>query len=285
MTLLLTWLDMQPNTIPTIWTAADTQISSGHDTLTLEGSKILELNIVCKDTSTPIQPAYYNGSIGFSYAGSTMTAFNTYATLSTIMTNLGGSPIRKEVPDYMSLLMTAKNVLKLYTPDSSRLAEISLWGFCPANNTPFIGLISWNNGLNEYSINAKAGLASSLDWIILGDVSAKIKLDSMIRDRINKYTDKMSLEYWRSPYYPLREIIQTGEFRGVGGNIQLAQVNQFKFSHLFVLVPPNDGSTYWSAKYRNIDIYREIGGFVGRCFITISGMDMDFPHDSPANVI
>jgi len=51
MTLIVSWLNKEKNGIPSIWTVGDTKISNGDSTLTLYGSKILELPLRCKDLS------------------------------------------------------------------------------------------------------------------------------------------------------------------------------------------------------------------------------------------
>lgn len=274
MTLVLTWLDMHPGSFPSIWTAADTQVSAGETILTLEGAKIMELNIVCRNLTDGSDEIYYRTSIGFSYAGSTLTAFNTYAMLSTIMSNLGG-PDRSYLPDYLSILQKAQDIVKLYTPGKDRIAEISIWGFCPVSRQPFIGAICWNTDSNCYEIKHHIGYTEKLEWVILGERHAKERADELIRQRISSFTDTSDYKYWRQPFFPLREIIQSRECAGVGGGIQLAIVNILKFRHTFVTTPPADGTTKWGMQYRKFEVLDELGINIGKAFISITGMHVD----------
>jgi hypothetical protein len=278
MTLIVSWIDMTPKQLPTVWTASDTELTDEERTLSLESSKVLELRIVCKNLSTPDQVPYYQSSIGFSYAGSTITAFNTYAMLATVFSNLGHGADLNSRPDHLSLISKAKDVLTFYTIDDGRKAQISLWGICPLQNVPFIGSIKWDITKRAYVTDIHLGEVNKLIWHALGQPEAISHLDKLINDKLKTNFDKDKAAYWRIPYYPLRSIIDSHIFKGVGGNIQLAMVNETRFNHMWVLTPPKTGSNNWNALYRNVDVFEMIGNRVGDCTFALSGMDMDYPH-------
>jgi hypothetical protein len=180
------------------------------------------------------------------------------------------------------MITKAKEVLQHYTIDATRRAQISLWGICPVHKQPFIGTIKWNVLSESYLIDIQFGDVEKLTWQTLGQSNAVERLEELINVRLQQLSNKASSDYWRIPYYPLRTIIDSKFFDGVGGNIQLAMVNAARFDHMWVLTPPKAGDTLWSAKYRNIDVFEIIGNRVGDCSFALSGMDMDFPHDGEA---
>lgn len=275
MTLVASWFNFEPNTEPSIWTAADTQISDGNNILTLEGCKVFELPVVCKHLNSPNQPVYHRSSLGFAYAGSSITALNTYATLSSVLCNLGSG--RPDLPDYDSIVYKALDILKLYTTiEQNRKAEISIWGFCPKTKQPFIAVIGPKEPFVDVILPNKN--EKKLQYILLGDVDAKAKIVEMIDEWLKKHNNQTSVKYWRAPIYPLREIINKSIFPDkVGGNVQLAQLNQYQYHHLAVY-HMNKETNQGMMKYRNIDLDEDLGGWVGNCHVAINGylLDLDF---------
>ncbi len=254
MTLVASWFNFETDTEPSIWTAADTQISNGKDVLTLEGSKVFELPVVCKNFNSSNQSNCHRSSLGFAYAGSSITALNTYATLSSVLCNLSSFG-RPYLPDYESIVNKALNVLKLYTTsEQNRKAEISIWGYCPQTKQPFIAVIKPEEPFVDITLpNEK-----TLQYVLLGDVDAKVKIVEMINEWLKKYNNPKSIKYWRAPIYPLREIINEGIFKDkVGGNVQLAQLNQYQYYHLAVS-HINKGTNQEIMKYRNIDLDEDL---------------------------
>ncbi|MBW4891542.1 hypothetical protein KXQ82_17575 [Mucilaginibacter sp. HMF5004] len=278
MTLIASWLNLENKTHPTIWTAADSQISDGKDTLTLEGSKVLELPIRVRDLTTPIQEVYFKSSFGFAYAGSSFTAFNTYSTLSVILDNLGRSKVEGILPSHDSILSKCKDILKHYTIEKSRLAEVSIWGFCPVSKEPFIGVIKQNEFINDYDITIQHGSTTNLKWFLLGNSDAKKKFEELILKRLEQFENSFNSDYWRSPFYPLREIIESKRFGGVGGNIQLSMSTLYSFGHYSVIAPIDESKKSWTLKFRNFDVREDFGWYVGDCLISINGMAMDYPY-------
>jgi hypothetical protein len=276
MTLVACWLNCEPNVSPSIWTAADTQISSGIDTLTLEGSKILELQIVCSEINTPNRKHYFRASLGFAYAGSSFTAFNTYSTLSVILSNLAGSAQSLDLPDHISITNKCRDVLKHYMTQESRAAELCIYGFCPVTHQPFISQIKKSATSNALDIEIQYGIKADLSCVILGDVKGKEKFHELLDIRLKEFETDKSLQYWRSPFYPLRDIIRSGAIPGVGGNIQLTVCSKGQFEYLSILDPVNVDANNWTLKFRNFDVLEDLGISVGKCFISLNGMFMDF---------
>lgn len=75
----------------------------------------------------------------FAYAGSSMLTINTYATLNTILGNLGGGndthPFR---PDCESIVNTALAIMKMHNDSMRTKAQILISGACPKSGRLFI---------------------------------------------------------------------------------------------------------------------------------------------------
>jgi len=127
MTLVATWYALEKGVQPSIWSIADTKISNGATALTLEGAKIFELQVACKNLSSNWGAVEYRTSLGFSYAGSSLVGLNTYAMLSSVLTNLAAGGGHRDRPDHKSIIDTCLRILKLYTYSIRGLAEISIW--------------------------------------------------------------------------------------------------------------------------------------------------------------
>jgi len=267
MTLVLSWFNRESETTqPTIWTVADTMISDGlGSAITLEGAKLLEVPIRCKDLSTPSQHIYYQSQIGFAYAGSSLRAFNCFSTLSVILTNLGGHTVRNQLPDAWSLLNIARHVLQFYHIQDA-VCEICLYGKCPKSGRLFIGTIKPKENVVplEFVASLLDDSMQSLEYVMLGAHKGEVK--EMLDSRLKEVKDIGGLKYWRAPVRLLNDIIIDKKFSDVGGNIQLNFVGTNHF-HM------TSAAVGGEMKFRNIDVFEDLPRMVGDCLIAINGMD------------
>jgi len=270
MTLVASWISLEKGAQRSIWVAADTKISSRNTALTLEGAKVLELQIACRSLSHDWGTVVYRTSLCFAYAGSSLVALNSYAALSTILSNLGAGGGSLARPSAFSILEAAEKILKLYCVEIRDLAHLTISGFCPKTNKPFIGTIKSKEGLStiECDINI-VEQSDTLNTVLIG---SHVEL---IRERIDKLaslsTDRSSYKYWRTPITVLNQLIVDEEYSEIGGNIQLAIVGEsYGFRHHAFANDKNNNKLL----YRNIDIDEIIGMRVGECIIAIAGLDM-----------
>ena len=267
MTLVLSWFNRESETTqPMIWTVADTMISDGFGSaITLEGAKLLEVPIRCKDLSTPSQHIYYQSQIGFAYAGSSLRAFNCFSTLSVILTNLGGHTVRNQLPDAWSLLNIARHVLQFYHIQDA-VCEICLYGKCPKSGKLFIGTIKPKENVLplEFEVSLLDDSIESLEYVILGAHKDEVK--EILNQKLDETRVDGGLKYWRAPVRLLNDIIRKQSFSDVGGNIQL----NFVGTHHFHMTSASVGG---EMKFRNIDIFQDLPRTVGDCLIAINGMD------------
>ncbi|MEN2398377.1 hypothetical protein GKZ90_0001195 [Flavobacterium sp. MC2016-06] len=272
MTAILSWFNKEKGTLPYIMTVGDTKISNGEDTLTLEGAKILELPIRCKDLSTPYQEVYFTSSLSFSYAGSALVGFNVYCALQTMFSNIGGLKKYNQLPDYVSLCEKAKDVLFFYSTGIRSPSELVLSGFCPKSEVPFITTIKpvLKDDVLDYNIFCKTDFSDLVDVIIIGDKKTEI-LEEIDVQLSNQNKDD-STKYWRTPIKVLNRIIKEKQFATIGGGMQMTTVNLFRFEtySFFADIEGRD----FAMKYRNIDIFEDLGNNLGDCRISITCLEV-----------
>jgi len=256
-------------------TVGDTKISAGDKTLTLEGAKILELPIKCKDYTTIHQELYFSSSIGYSFAGSSLIGLSVYCYLQALLSNLGGVKQKNNLPDYKSICFKAKEVLALYAKSIPSPCEILVFGYCPKSKIPFISTIRpvKREGTIDYDIEFNDYFDNDLDFFIIGDKQEEIR--KLVSNELQKQTNKNSLPYWRTPARILRDVIEGRSFNTIGGNLQIATINMYKFDMYSVPIPVKGLGNESTIKFRNFDIFDDIGINLGECLIAINGMMID----------
>lgn len=271
MTVVASWLSKEIFDTPYIFTVADTKISSGNETLTLEGSKVLELPIRCKDISTPAHRIYFESFIGYSFAGSSLIGLNVYCTLQTIFSNLGGLQQYNSVPDYMSICQKTKEILSIYVQSIQSVAEVMIFGFCPKSKIPFICKISPEKGVSpiQYVMNIADTFGEQMHVNILGNHKAEII--AAIKSRQEAHNNR-SLAYWRTPAKVLKDIVEQGKYETIGGNLQVAIVSQTNFDLYALVVPIKGEEPKATMMFRNLDVFDDIGSMVGECTVSIKGI-------------
>ncbi len=99
-----------------------------------------------------------------------------------------------------------------------------------------------------------------------------VKIKVLVENELKVQEKKNNLEYWRAPVKVLKEIIEQNMFESIGGDLQLVRINQFKFDLFSVVVPNKGKEPEATMKFRNFDIFDEIGLDVGECYISINGI-------------
>jgi hypothetical protein len=273
MTAILSWFNKEKGTEPYFMTIGDTKISNSETTLLLQGAKILELPIKVRDMSSSSSQLYFISTISYSYAGSSLVGLNIYCILQTIFSNIGGLQSKETLPDYISLSEKAKSILKYFTIDSTKVVEIILSGFCPKSKVPFITIITPTlaDGLFDYEITYKTNFLDKVDVVIIGD--KKEDIHKMLQSDLSEQTPDDSSEYWRTPVRVLNKIIEEKMFNTIGGGIQMIAVTKYHFK-TYSIVYGNAGEVA-TLRYRNMDIFEDIGLQIGECYVTIPGMQID----------
>jgi hypothetical protein len=272
MTAILSWFNREKDNLPYLMTVGDTKITGSDTILTLEGAKVLELPIKCKDISKIPHEIYFNSSIGFAFAGSSLVGLNVYCYLQTIFSNLGGTREQNNLPDYKSICLKAKEIISLYTSSIQGVSELMLSGFCPKSKIPFICIIKpvKIHGEIEYEIEMKDTFSSDVEIMLIGDKKQEIR--GLVEAELSSQTTRGVLNYWRAPVKILNEIIEDKKFETIGGNLQLATISQTNYDTYAIVVPIKGQEPKATMKFRNFDIFEESGKPVGECIVAINGM-------------
>jgi len=270
MTAIANWVNKENNQ-KSIWTIGDTKISdlSSKTSLSLESSKIFELQIICKDISghPEKREKYYHHSIGFAFAGSSLVGLNCYATLNTILSNLGGT--KDEIPDIKSIASIVSKVVDYYSKSicsNDNNFEALTYGFCHKSFKFKRFYISKKNNLNDI-VYSEEEIEDENIIYLLGD--KKTEIAEEIKSQMKFLENEKNLDYWRTPLKVISEIITSGKYESIGGGTQL---------NIATIIGCNPYQSVGEEKmsfmkFRNIDIYYDIGHQVGNCIIAIDGMD------------
>lgn len=275
MTLIISWIKPDSETNKkTIWTLSDGKIMTGDRTLTLEGSKILELHLRCKYLKgPPPREIYYRSSIGFAYAGSSLVGLNTFATLADIVSNLGGDKEKNDLPSHQDISEKAKLIIARYTSSIQSVCEILLFGFCPKTNEPFISKIAPKKGILpiEFEITEVDNKSSELQFVLLGDQTEKVASE------ISLYSKDFTIDdyqYWKTPTAIFYHTVKTNQIETVGGGMSLAIAYENEFQMTAISTPAPYDSNKATLAHKNFDIFDDIGIQVGDCKFAIDGMDI-----------
>jgi len=266
MTLVASWMNLERLHAPELWTIADTKIITNETILTEEGAKLLELPIVCRNVSMPSQPIYYRSSIGFAYAGSSLVGFNVHAMLTSILSNLGSA--NNKLPDYVSIAEKTRVIAMKYSESIRDLTEICLHGFCPKSKQPFIVTIKGSKDPKLYYNITSTELRSDMACTYIGDSKGSERMAEIVEYRLSKLSDLK--EYWRTPVYALKELIENREFTTIGGGVQLTITTLNRFEQTWVLTDTSNQKDSFS--FRNLDLLNDIGVSLGDCLVAINGI-------------
>ncbi|WP_214073582.1 hypothetical protein [Mucilaginibacter sp. dw_454] len=274
MTIVASWFNNESPKTPSIWTASDTKISF-ETGATLQGNKIFELSVVCKQLSgNGYGTILHRSSLTFAYAGSTMLAVNTFATLNTVLGNLGGGGVTNRLlPDGESILRSAATILRMHNMSIRNAGEITICGVCPKSGRLFIGKVTakMKEDVMDYSIDLYFNDLKSFTCVLMG--SHKEPIRELVVLEIKKNKTKRHA-YWRAPFQVLANIVSEETYPDeIGGNLLLSVVYPQWGTKLYsVTREVGDGTQ----KYQNIDIFGELGNKVGECLIAIDSMIIDF---------
>ena len=278
MTVIVSWINRETPDNPMIWTAGDTQISQNENfTLTNSGAKILELPVICSplDWESSTKP-YFKTTFTYAFAGSSLTGLNVYAMLQPLLSHLVGQ--NNQRPCYGDITEIAKKILLKYFEDIHGPTELLIAGYCPQTNHPFIVKIAIGPGSDGPGVRVEEldTEHDDLSVMVLGTKTQEV--EKAIRDYWSEH------KQWRSPVLTLKRIIENREIPGVGGNIQLIITQRPGKSYLYsVCCRSKEDPNADTLAFRNLDLFDDIGLWVGPCMINISGMQLELEFTvSPA---
>lgn len=123
-----------------LWCAADSRLSSGSSILTDSGAKILPVPIICRNQKAgPRYAVHAHFTLGFAFAGSSLTALNTHAITSACTQNLASQKGHVKPPSVEAVAELFKSVAdhtirdaagRLSAPDGRYFFEAMIFGYC-----------------------------------------------------------------------------------------------------------------------------------------------------------
>ena len=268
MTCIVGWLNIEKEKKDTIWVLGDTKISSpgGENTLTLEGSKVLSVPIRVKDLRviTPFQPAYYQNTLGFAFAGSSLVAYNSYNTICSLLANIGGGG---ELPTLEDISIKCGKVISFYTKTIGATCEVFITGMCPEKKEIqlFMAKPKLIKGVIEVEVY-RLGFDHP-QFYLLGN--NKKEIEEIIAQKVEELA-KNNENHCRAPFHALREIIAKQMFPSIGGYLQLGVVNPAPwgdFNQFSIYEQEGNGAS--KLYHNNIDVIEEIGTDLGKCHISM----------------
>lgn len=274
MTCIIGWVNTEQKDKPAIWIAGDTKITNEKGTLTLEGGKIMEIPIRVKDISTTKQPIYYQSTLGFAFAGSSLVAFNIHNALKFFISNIGGLQSKNQLPYLEQIAKKAQNLLGFYTRSVRTMCELFLSGKCPVKNELELYKICLEkNTAGVFQPQCYKLETDKPHFYFLGDKQAE--MESEVIEMVEFLYKDRNPHHTRAPLYALRKVINEGKFETIGGGIQLGITYQIPYGQ-FELFSIWDKNKQGKPQHfhNNIDLVEEIGEYIGDCLIGIKGLEM-----------
>lgn len=273
MTCIIAWKNNENNK-PSIWMVGDTKISNGSNTITNEGSKILDIDLKVKDISSVNQITYYKSTIGFAFAGSSLIAYNVLNASKYFLGNIGGLKSKEQLPCLQSVAEKVAKILIFYTKSIQSQSEIFITGKCPVKNELELYKIKLEKDSNEI-FNAVTNRLemNKTSFHFLGDKQSEMKTEVI---KMSGYLSKKNSEKHtreRAPLYALQKVIKDKKFNSIGGNLQLGILYQMPLGTFSLISIYTDNlkrePTYY---HNNIDLVGEIGNEIGVCKLGISAL-------------
>jgi hypothetical protein len=249
-----------------IYAIADTRISGGPSSvLTEHGPKLLPIQVVCKSD----RRIHYSTTLGFAYAGSTLSALATQALANSLFQNLLGQEGAR-LPQLHELAHTIAEIAYSYTmeigqtnPRSARFAAI-IFGYCGVQRrfrafelVPHFVESQAEIHIVEHDLEAEHNL------IVIGN------RPELLRDRVQTERPLFYAGEARPELLTLREIdlprralgalIQEGADETVGGALQSAWVTTAGFeiaSHAARIDPPEPSGRNMMLTVLGFDLHR-----------------------------
>lgn len=227
MTSIVIWKNNEDG--ESLWAVSDSRITDQNEGHMVEDCpKLYSVPIL-------IQPNEFSSfqfqvnSFGFCFSGSTLVGQTSYLKLSRLMTRL--RPLGKiaiENPnDVLAALPTLDNILSLLLQIVSDLV-FDLQKYKPKYEIAIFGYCHKNKAFEAYSIQANVNdqtnpITKKIDldeFYIMG--CRKYEISDKIKNKREEF-DENTLDWWRTPYIVLKDVLAECNFNAIGGELQVAK--------------------------------------------------------------
>ncbi|PTB99794.1 hypothetical protein C9993_01400 [Marinobacter sp. Z-F4-2] len=267
MTAITIWRNDEVPNHPSLWVAADSRVTTQQGSVLVEdAAKVLGLPVVCRapDQDGFFTDVYHSHYFGYCFAGSTLIGQNAYLGLVPLLGNLVSPhryvPSLSDVATHMlSYLRKAFDDFKVRAGESA-MFEAALIGSCP--NSGSLGVFHFRpemvEGVFKVALTPYTDLEDG-DFVYLGDKRENVTgAIAAARAKPSEPGRPKS----RYPRYVIQDFIDDSDFQTIGGDIQLAIVDDAGFRPFLLCKPriKGDAPAYFSYLGRELtDDIRIVG--------------------------
>ncbi|MDO6707945.1 hypothetical protein [Photobacterium sp. 1_MG-2023] len=290
MTSIICWRNQEET--DGIWAVSDSRVSSGNSVMTDNCPKLFSI------TANTFESTYYLKSnrkhlfkFGFGFAGSTLIGINVKEILSVFVSNLSeihyyDAPdysFEEKLPSLMDVARLSKKIgeryiqsIGVFFPNNAK-CEFVIFGYC-VKEKKYTSIKLSNSPQFPTEIEIEEVDISNGSYLILGD--KKDYIENKIEETKKKF-EPYSLNWWRSPFIALANVLREEGTGTIGGYLQFCKSTNFD-TRLYNLTPHDKLDLQFVGFSLFSDIYL-LGGFSinGQGGMTIPGEDgWDFTKQS-----
>ncbi|WP_244390689.1 hypothetical protein [Pseudoalteromonas sp. KAN5] len=232
MTAIVIWRNEEDIYNPTLWVVSDSLVSNNNSALIEDASKVftLPIKLTIPDERGYLNKVYYQHSLGFCFAGSTLMGQNSYISILPLLSNLICH--KKYIPSFIEIATYILNYFRgtflsyLTRHNNKAFFEASIFGYCHIENKLQIAhYFVENTDADGYNVKLiiKENKSTS-DFLYLGDKP------QLMREKIESALNgegKPGRSKSRAPRYVIEDAInnKSPEYSSIGGDIQLGIAN------------------------------------------------------------
>ncbi|USD65822.1 hypothetical protein [Vibrio sp. SCSIO 43136] len=278
MTSIICWRNQEET--DGLWAVSDSRVSSGSSVMTDNCPKLFSLV-----ASTFLEQDYLKlnpkrlFTFGFGFAGSTLIGTNVKEMLSMFVSNLSeinyydmpDYPFEDKLPSLMDVAVLSKKIAERYIhsmgqcfPQSAR-CEFVIFGYCPKYKK-YTAIKLSNCPSSPAEIKLEEVDVSNGAYLILGD--QKERIGELVEDNKSKFEVK-SLNWWRSPFIALANILREEDAGSIGGYLQFCLSTELD-TRLHFLTPKDE----LCATYIGFKLFEDINSLGGFSIQVPGGMTM-----------
>lgn len=276
MTAIAIWCNEENVNTPSIWVAADSRVTSPNRAILVEdAAKVIGLPILCRSPGSNgfFSNTYYEHTIGYCFAGSTLMGQNSYLGFAPMLSNLISPTLyRPSMSDIarhvLTLLRMTFDEYKLRVGQGA-IFEAAIFGFCPQSNelSTYHFHPKMIDGVLQMTSTAHVRMRPH-DFVYLGDDGETMRAN-ITRAFAEKDTPGRPVS--RIPRYVIQDRIDDESSESIGGDIQLGIADQFGFRPLTLCKPRVNGQPAAYMSYLGRELTDDIG-YVGEAMVGIPGM-------------
>ncbi|MBB1419977.1 hypothetical protein H5187_22355 [Pseudoalteromonas sp. SG44-1] len=269
MTAIVIWRNEEDINNPNLWIVSDSLVSNNGSPLIEDASKVLTLpiKVTVPDEIGYFNKVYYQHSLGFCFAGSTLMGQNSYISILPLLSNLISH--KKYIPSFNEIATYVLNYfnetfLSYLTRHSSKaFFEASIFGYCHIENKLKIAhYFVENTDADGYKVKLLINENNTTsDFLYLGDQSKLMK--EKIKSALNSEGEPGRSQS-RAPRYVIEDAINniSPKYSSIGGDIQLGIANFSGFKPYKIQKPYEIGKPAAYTSYLGRELTPELS-YVG----------------------